>query len=229
MRYVSIGHNGQDVHGRPALVRAEVRPAWDALVELVRQELDGIDLDTRVLQAKGGAKASAGTHSDGAAIDVRVWNLNSFERREIVRLARECGFPASWDRPWEGNEHLHLGADIPGVWTRVSYQVDAVRAGFNGLGAGGRKGADDGPRPTAWRNTSTGAQWARNQLQTPIERLLSSMTEAQLRKIIRDEAENAMQRVLWSKVIPDHVKTKVEPVARSSFRNVLVHILARLK
>ncbi len=199
--YKSIGEHGQDVHGRPALVRAEVRPAWDALVELVKQEADGVDLDTRILQAKGSAKASAGTHSDGAAIDVRVWNLTSSQRREIVRLARECGFPASWDRPWEGNEHLHLGADIPGVWTRISYQVDAVKDGKNGLGRGGRKGADDGPKPSAWRDTTTGPIWAAKQLGSTIERSLRAMsikTEADLRKFVEDVLGPTPARAKWS-------------------------------
>lgn len=154
---------GTTVKGAPAMVRVQVAVAWRHLVAVVKADM-GVDLDTRIIQARGGAAASAGTHTDGAAIDVRVWSLTKAQRRRIVLLARECGFPASWDRPWAGNEHLHLGADIPGVWTRVSYQVTAVKAGFNGLGSGGRGGGDDGPKPSAWRNTDTGAAWARQKL-----------------------------------------------------------------
>lgn len=154
---------GTTVKGAPAMVRVQVAVAWRHLVAVVKADM-GVDLDTRIIQARGGAAASAGTHTDGAAIDVRVWSLTKAQRRRIVLLARECGFPASWDRPWAGNEHLHLGADIPGVWTRVSYQVTAVKAGYNGLGSGGRGGRDDGPKPSAWRNTDTGAAWARQKL-----------------------------------------------------------------
>ena len=198
--YKSIGHNGQDVWGRPALVRAEVRPAWDALVELVKQEVDGVDLDARILQAKGSAKASAGTHSDGAAIDVRVWNLTRAQRREIVRLAREVGFPASWDRAWEGNEHLHLGADIPGKTTRISYQVEAVKAGRNGLGYMGWRGPDDGTKPSEWRNTTTGPQWAAKQLGSEIERFLDTMDEKKLRRLIRDETRTAVRQEKYAAI-----------------------------
>lgn len=154
---------GTTVKGAPAMVRVQVAVAWRHLAAVVKADM-GVDLDTRIIQARGGAAASAGTHTDGAAIDVRVWSLTKAQRRRIVLLARECGFPASWDRAWPGNEHLHLGADIPGVWTRVSYQVAAVKAGYNGLGSGGRGGRDDGPKPSAWRNTTTGPEWARQKL-----------------------------------------------------------------
>lgn len=154
---------GTTVKGAPAMVRVQVAVAWRHLAAVVKADM-GVDLDTRIIQARGGAAASAGTHTDGAAIDVRVWSLTKAQRRRIVLLARECGFPASWDRAWPGNEHLHLAADIPGVWTRASYQVTAVKAGFNGLGSGGRGGRDDGPKPSAWRNTDTGAAWARQKL-----------------------------------------------------------------
>lgn len=199
-RYVQIGYRGLDVKGREAKVRPEVKPAWDALVALVKQKYPNVDLDKRIIQARGDAEESAGVHSDGAAIDVRVWNLTHAQRREIVRLAREVGFPASWDRAWEGNEHLHLGADIPGKKTRVSYQVKAVKAGRNGLGYMGRKGPDDGPKPSEWRDTTTGPQWAATQLKSEVERFLDDMDEKQLRKIIRDEARAAVRQEKYAAV-----------------------------
>lgn len=199
-RYVQIGYRGLDVKGRKAKVRPEVKPAWEALVALVKQKYPDVDLDRRIVQARGKGSKSAGTHSDGAAVDVRVWNLTTAQRREIVRLAREVGFPASWDRAWEGNEHLHLGADIPGKKTRVSYQVTAVKDGRNGLGPGGRKGPDDGPKPSEWRDTTTGPQWAAKQLGSEIERFLDTMDEKQLRKIIRDETRAAVRAEKYSPI-----------------------------
>lgn len=198
--YVQIGYRGLDVKGCKAQVRPEVKPAWEALVALVRQKYPSVDLDRRIIQARGFAGTSAGTHADGAAIDVRVWNLTGAQRREIVRLAREVGFPASWDRAWPGNEHLHLGADILGTWTRVSYQVAAVKAGRNGLGHRGRRGPDDGPKPSEWRNTTTGPQWAATQLKSEVERLIDDMNEKQLRKIIREEARAAVRAEKYAAV-----------------------------
>ncbi|WP_297742061.1 hypothetical protein [uncultured Tessaracoccus sp.] len=191
--YVQIGYRGLDVRDRKAQVRPEVKPAWEALVALVKQKYPSVDLDKRIIQARGYAEESAGVHSDGAAVDVRVWGLTGAQRREIVRLAREVGFPASWDRAWPNNEHLHLAADIPGKKTRASYQVAAVKDGKNGLGFRGRKGPDDGPKPSEWRNTTTGPQWAATQLGTEIERFLDSMDEKKLRKIIREEARTAVR------------------------------------
>lgn len=156
---------GSTVKGSAAYLRVEAAVAWKHLVAVVKADM-GVDLDDRIIQARGGAAASAGTHSDGAAVDVRVWGLTNAQRRRIVLLARECGFPASWDRPWEGNEHLHLGADVHNAWTHVDYQVIAVKDGYNGLGKGGRGGKDDGPKPSAWRNTATGAAWALQKLNT---------------------------------------------------------------
>ena len=160
---IAYARIGATVKGAAAYLRVPVAVAWRHLVAVVKADM-GVDLDTRIIQARGGAAASAGTHVDGACVDVRVWGLTAAQRRRIVLLARECGFPASWDRGWEGNEHLHLGADIPGTWTRASYQVAAVKAGYNGLGSGGRGGRDDGPKPSAWRNTTTGPEWARQKL-----------------------------------------------------------------
>lgn len=163
MADITYARIGTTVKGAAAMLRPQAAVAWKHLVAVVKADM-GVDLDSRIIQARGGAVASAGTHIDGACVDVRVWGLTKAQRRRIVLLARECGFPASWDRAWSGNEHLHLGADIPGVWTRASYQVAAVKSGFNGLGSGGRGGRDDGPKPSAWRNTATGPEWARQRL-----------------------------------------------------------------
>ena len=206
------------------MVRPEVAPAWNALVALTKQRCPNVDLDKRIVQATGNAKPSAGVHADGAAIDVRVWNLSKAQRREIVRLAREVGFPASWDRAWPNNEHLHLAADIPGKKTRASYQVTAVKDGKNGLGFRGRKGPDDGPKPSAWRNTTTGPAWARRQLKTDIERLLENMTESQLRKIIREEARNATRAENYAPV----GDKKYGGLWGTSFLNMIGHLVTTL-
>lgn len=230
--YVQIGHRGLDVKERKALVRSEVRPAWNALVALVKQKYPGVDLDRRIIQARGFSDTSAGTHSDGAAIDVRVWGLTGAQRREIVRLAREVGFPASWDRAWSGNEHLHLGADIPDKETRVSYQVVAVKAGRNGLGYRGWRGPDDGPKPSEWRNTTTGPLWAATQLKSEIERLLDDMDEKQLRKIIREEAQAAARAVVGRVPHVDPMSGRVDSTKTHAINTSLRQIeqqVARIK
>lgn len=200
--YVRIG---TDTSGRAAYTRPQVAVMWALFVELVALDM-GIDMARLVVQSRGGAAASAGTHSDGAAIDTRVhlnWRFfTSAQRRRLVLLARECGFQASWDRPWTNNQHLHLGAMLRNLWTRVTYQCTAVRAGFNGLGAAGRGGRDDGPKPSAWRDHISGPTWARNQIaalkpapvpapekpapdtRTDLERLLDTMNKKELGDLI---------------------------------------------
>lgn len=156
---------GVTVRGATAYLRAACEQHWRATAEYIYLET-GIRLEGRIIQARGGAAASAGTHSDGVAVDTRIWHLTAAQRRTVVRLLRECGWSATWDRAWPGNEHLHAVSDLVNtsgtrIATRASYQTVAVRAGFNGLGSGGRGGADDGPRPGTWRNSITGLAYAR--------------------------------------------------------------------
>lgn len=52
---------------------------------------------------------SAGTHSQGGAVDIMFAGLNKNQQRSIVKWLRKAGF-AAWARTgpaWSGNEHAH--------------------------------------------------------------------------------------------------------------------------
>lgn len=109
-----------------------------------------------ITQLTGGASASAGTHSQGGAADLLSTN------REWVRIAREMG-AAAWVRTRaQGFDvaHIHLVLNSCPHNGPARYQVNALAAGFNGLGSGGRGGRDDGPGPQKLRTWSQGIAWA---------------------------------------------------------------------
>lgn len=162
VKYVTIGTL---VNGKPAIVRSELATSGALqLAHMLILLITGFDMAARMIQAKGTSPLSANTHFDGAGIDYRVWGMNKAARWVVVAIFRECGFSASWARDWAGNYHLHVGADLGTTWTYLAYQVAAVRAGFDGLGKGGRGGRDTHPDPTAWRTVWQGAAWAQTQL-----------------------------------------------------------------
>lgn len=116
----------------------------------------------RVMQGIGGAAASGGTHLNGCVTDfgyVSDWH---------VWALRQMGADATWHRRynWDGNkgvEHIHsvlTGGPDNG---NARYQLDAVRAGYNGLGYLGHAAPDDGPRPLSGRSYSDGITWAQTQ------------------------------------------------------------------
>lgn len=110
----------------------------------------------QITQLTGGASASAGTHSQGGAADLLVTN------REWVRIAREMG-AAAWVRTRAQGfdvDHIHLVLNGCPHNGPARYQVNALAAGFNGLGSGGRGGRDDGPGPQKLRTWSQGIAWA---------------------------------------------------------------------
>ena len=141
--------------GKPACAcLIEWLPAYEA--ELLARGLIRFNID--IYQLIGGAKASAGTHSEGGAFDIAQTSP------EAIKVARQMGADATWHRPenWDGRggiSHTH------GVLTGcphnrpARYQIDAVRAGFNGLGKGGRGGKDTGPRPLSGRTWREGIAW----------------------------------------------------------------------
>jgi hypothetical protein len=122
--------------------------------ELQRRGIIGGPLP--IAQLVGDAPASAGTHY-GGAFDLRMTTTAA------VWIARAMGADATWVRDWPGNLHIH------GVLTacphngNARYQIDAVRAGFNGLGTNGRGGPDDGPRPLSGRTWRQGLDWQHRQ------------------------------------------------------------------
>lgn len=119
-------------------------------------------------QAYGDAANSAGTHLSGTALDLTTADAG------LALLAREAGAPAAWPRgaawgqPYWG-DHLHLVIDCPDNTTAAArYQIDAVKAGYDGLGAGGHGGADYIAAPTVWRTVDEGIAWMQGQLSLPV-------------------------------------------------------------
>ena len=147
-----------DFRGKPAC-RCLVTwlPVYEALLlarGIIREQLD-------ITQLIGKAKASAGTHAGGGAYDVLQHS------DEALQLAREMG-AAAWHRgaPAFDVEHQHGVLNGCEHNRPARYQIDALRAGYNGLGAAGRGGKDDGPtyhRPLrTWRD---GIEWALAQME----------------------------------------------------------------
>jgi hypothetical protein len=133
-------------------------PAYEA--ELQRRGL--LTGPLRIYQLIGGAPQSGGTHTEGGAED------DDRVSQQAIWVARQMGADASWHRRlnWDGNggmEHAHhvlRGCPHNGP---ARYQIDAVDAGFNGLGHLGHGAPDDGPRPLSKRTWQQGMEWARQQ------------------------------------------------------------------
>lgn len=131
-------------------------PGYEA--ELQRRGL--LSGSIRLYQLIGGAPASGGTHTQGGAFDTQ-WIGEA-----AIWVARQMGADATWHRPnnWDGAggmEHVHgvlTGCPHNGP---AHYQIDAVRAGYNGLGYLGHAATDTGPRPLSGRTWQQGLAWAR--------------------------------------------------------------------
>lgn len=114
-----------------------------------------------IYQLIGGAAASAGTHSKGGAFDIKqsTWTA--------LQICREAGADADWRRTvQQGFDITHNHGVLRGCPhnTPARYQITAVDAGYNGLGAGGKGGKDDGPRPLSKRTWQQGIEWIKEQL-----------------------------------------------------------------
>lgn len=149
-----------DFRGFPACpCLAEWLPAYEA--ELQRRGI--LTGELHIYQLIGTYSGSGGTHADGGAFD-----LLDLSGDQDLWVGRQMGADAYWTRPdnWDGAggiRHNH------GVLTGcphnapARYQIAAVAAGFNGLGAGGRGAPDDGPRPLSGRTWRQGIEWAQLQ------------------------------------------------------------------
>lgn len=209
-----IGYDVKD--GKtPEYLDPRAAACWFAAVDLIKART-GFDLSKRILQALGDAKASAGVHrAPGVCVDIRVWGMTRAQIEEVVALLRECGYAGTWYRDWEGNQHIHAATDI-GVWSPALYQITAVKAGYDGLGSGGKQGKDPHPKPSAWRTAQTGAAWAREQLEDDMA--LSTDDKAWLSNEIARGAQRAVNRALWEPLVPGRTD-----VGGSSIRNNLLH------
>lgn len=138
---------------------------WLPVYEAELQRRGVLSGPLHIYQLIGGAAASAGTHSMGGAFD-----LLDLPGDEDLVVARLMGADATWSRPynWDGRDGM---AHIHGVLTGcphngpARYQIDAVRAGFNGLGHLGHGGKDTGPRPLSGRTWREGLTWVHQQRQ----------------------------------------------------------------
>lgn len=147
------------LRGRPACpCLAEWIPAYEH--ELQRRGL--LTGPLRIYQLIGGSPLSGGTHLQGGAED------DDRVSDGAIWVARQMGADASWHRPynWDGDgggahaHHVLTGCPHNGP---ARYQIDAVRAGFNGLGHLGHGAPDTGPRPLSGRTWREGIQWAKEQ------------------------------------------------------------------
>ena len=181
--YVTVG---REVSGDPAIVRQDVAANTKATWAYVLQ-VSGVDLSKRVIQAKGGASASAGTHSDGCAFDYRSRGLTTAQINNVVKALRECGWAGTWYRTgpsWENNYHIHSAANTSD-WSRCQYQAKAAIAGYDGLGSGGRKNRDTHPnqRPKTWRTINQGTTFALTNLNKKEEEEDMPLSEEDISKI----------------------------------------------
>jgi hypothetical protein len=105
--------------------------------------------------------ASAGTHSSGGAVDLGYRHLTEAQRHRIVREMRRVGFAAWYRREIKGlwPPHCHaIAIGCPDLAPGARQQVEAYRAGRNGLAG---NGADDGPRDwvnVTWESYKKGRQ-----------------------------------------------------------------------
>lgn len=136
-------------------------PVYEA--ELLRRGVIKHSID--IYQLVGGAAASAGTHATGGAFDIAQTS------REAIAVARQMGADATWHRtPGQGfTSHTHGVLRGCPHNNPARYQIDAVDAGYNGLGRGGRGGKDDGPRPLSKRTWREGIAWAKAQQAADID------------------------------------------------------------
>lgn len=193
--------------GLPA---CECLAAWLPAYERELQRRGVLIGPLRIYQLIGGAEASAGTHSQGGAFDI-----SDLTSPLDVWVARQMGADATWARtPAQGfTAHLH------GVLTGcphnspARYQIDAVRAGYNGLGRGGFGGRDDGPRPLSGRTWREGIQWAKEQ-ENPNMALLADLDAAR--------KKHGASRIKAARVLLRAVKETAGPVRRTRIRAALL-------
>lgn len=163
-------------------------PAYER--ELLARKVIRRSLD--VYQLTGTVPQSAGTHK-GGAFDLGQTSL------EAIMVARQMGADATWHRPagWDGGtgiSHSHgvlTGCPHNGA---AAYQIAAVRAGFNGLGAGGRGGPDTGPRPLSGRTFAAGIVWhrAQHQKRARLARIAVEVTRLRARIVLLKSKRKAL-------------------------------------
>ena len=150
---------GTDTSGRTARACPHWGATWPWIVRWWAVRYPG-EHPLEIIQALGTATVSAGTHgAPGTALDLRSWRYDPLVLLDLLRLLRAAGADASWYRTKaQGfDPHVHGALDCP-CQSPADYQIAAVRAGYNGLGSGGRGGKDDGPAISG-RGWADGLTW----------------------------------------------------------------------
>jgi hypothetical protein len=183
------------VYGHPG---CPCQAAWLPVFEVEARRRGLLVGPLPVSQLIGGDPRSGGTHVDGGAADffplTAITDIGAF-----VALAREMGADATFERlfNWDGHDGVH---HVHSVLTGcphnapARYQIDAVRAGFNGLGAGGRGAPDTGPRPLSDRTWRQGIEWAKQQEEDDMA--LSDADKAWIQKTVNDAVEAGFNKKL---------------------------------
>ncbi len=167
--------------------------AWLPAYEAELQRVGALVGPLRIYQLIGNAPASGGVHRTGGAFDI-----TDLVGEQDVWVARHMGADATWARTATQGFTPHIHGVLRGCPHNgpARYQIDAVDAGFNGLGTGGRGGRDDGPRPLSGRTWREGIEWARKRGDDMFEkedRERLARVEAQLTALATAEKERAAE------------------------------------
>lgn len=142
-------------HGKPT---CECGVESLPLVEQVMLAKGLIRYNLDIYQLIGSYAGSANTHLAGLVVDSGQYSDAQ------LRVWRDMGYDATWHRTTAQGfdiDHAHGAARGCPHNVYADYQIDAVDAGYNGLGDGGRKGPDNGPRPLSHRTWQEGVAWAK--------------------------------------------------------------------
>jgi hypothetical protein len=160
---MSLPSYAVDFRGHPA---CPCQARWLPVFEAEAQRRGILTGPLPLSQLIGGAPESGGTHSKGGADD--TYPLTGIDVDAYVALSRQMGADAAWYRPpnWDGAggvPHVHRVLTGCPHNSPARYQLDAVRAGFNGLGYLGHGAPDNGPRPLSGRTWREGIAWVKTQ------------------------------------------------------------------
>lgn len=134
---------GTDPNGRPILLTRRAASWVTAYVAACKARgfTPQIVQGSHMARLGGGAKASAGYHDHGGAIDFRTWDRTDAERAFMVREARRRG-GAAWIRDkahggMDPHMHVTLGWDAGEIDPGTRAQWQSYLQGRDGLSSNG--------------------------------------------------------------------------------------------